>query len=68
MYNLLLSAASAVALNKHHRFFFLYNFKTECMNMAWLYVLYVLKIKLWLKKDLVSKPFLLRKLATIYKQ
>jgi len=60
MYNLLVSAASAVALIKHHRFLFLYNLKTKCVNMAWLYVLYVLKIKLWLKNVPVSNLFLLR--------
>jgi len=59
MYNLLLSAASAVALNKHNRFLFLYSFKTECVNMAWLYVLYALKVKLWLQNDPVPKSFLL---------
>jgi len=68
MYNLLLSAASAVALNKHHRFLFLYNFKSECVNMAWLYVLYVLKVKLSLQNDPVSKSFLLRNLTTLYQQ
>jgi len=31
--------------------------------MAWLYVLYVLKIKLWLKNDPVSNPFLVMQLG-----
>jgi len=35
----------------------LYNFKTKCVNMAWLYVLHVLKDRFWLKNDPVSKPF-----------
>jgi len=36
--------------------------------MAWLYVLYVLKVKLSLQNDPVSKSFLLRNLTTLYQQ
>jgi len=49
LYNLLLSAASVVALNKRRGFLFFFNFKTKCINMAIIYVLYDLKLKIWIR-------------------
>ena len=63
LYNLPLSAASAAALNDHRRFLFLYSFKTKCVNMAVIHVLYALNLKLWLRSNPV-KSFLLRNEAT----
>ena len=60
LYNLPLSAASEVALNEHHRFLFLHNLKTKCVNMAVMYVSYVLKLKLWLRNNPVSKSIIMQ--------
>jgi len=46
LYNLPVSAASAAALNDHRRFLFLYSFKTKCVNIAVIHVLYALNLKL----------------------
>ena len=50
-----LSAASAAALNDFRRFVFLYSFKIKCVNLAVLYALCALNLKLWLRSNLVSK-------------
>ena len=59
--NLPLSTALAVAWNEPHRFLFSYSFETKCVNVAVIYVLYALKLKLWLRSNPVSKYLLLRK-------
>jgi len=46
-----LIAASVVAWNEHRRF--LYSFKTKCVDMAVIHVLYAIKLKLWLKSNSV---------------
>jgi len=57
LYILPLIAATAEALNEYRRFLLLHRFKTKCVNMAVLYVLYTLKLKLWLRSNSVSKSF-----------
>jgi len=52
-----MSVTSAVTLNGHRVFLFLYNFK----EIAAMYVLYALQLKLWLKSNPVSMSFLLCK-------
>jgi len=51
LYILHLTAASAVALNEHRRFLFLFSFTINCMNMAVVYILYAFKLKPWLKSN-----------------
>jgi len=58
--NLPLFVTSDVALNEHRRFLFMYSFKTKGVNMAITYVLYTLKLKIWIKSNQFSKSFLLR--------
>jgi len=41
-------------------FCFLCSFKNKCFNMAVIYVLYALKLKLWLRSNPISKYFILR--------
>jgi len=53
-----LTAASAATLIGHRRFMFLRSFKTKCVNMAVIYVLHGLRLKIWLRCNPVSKPFL----------
>jgi len=60
LYILPVTAASAVALNEHRTFLlFLYGFKTKCVNMAVIYILYAQAL---LKKQISFKvlQYLLR--------
>jgi len=59
LYILPLTATSAVALNEHRKFVFV-QFKTKCVNIAVIYILYALKLKPWLRSKSVSKYILLR--------
>jgi len=59
-YILSLFAVSAVALNGYRRYLFLYSSETECVNMVVIYMLYDLKLKLWLRSNPVSKSSLIR--------
>jgi len=60
LYILHLTATSAVALNEHRKFLFLHSFKAKCVNIAVIYILYVLKLKPWLRSTSDSKYILLR--------
>jgi len=59
-----LYVVSTVALNEHHRCLFSYSFETKCVNVAVIYVLYALKLKLWQKSSPVSTYLLLRNETT----
>jgi len=52
-----MSVASAITLNGHRVFLFLYNFKVNCGNVGFI----CLAAQTWLKSNPVSKSFLLCK-------